>query len=251
MSGVTVNQYRVWCTNPPAHYEYAWGTSPPTVAPSDGSPINTALTTIIDVISNNNVVAEEMSTGDFETTHITMNISSGSPGDITTYDVTWPMDILLWKTDLTPNSAMVGDTITVMAAPETTIGALTASVSAGATILPVNSTVFAYLVRGYVVTLNDGVNKNVLGRCIAKDTVNNTITVETATTNSFAAGTPVQMSIYVLKDIYIGDTNVISIGLKGMRGKVVPAGTILRVYYTNNSGTAKTFRWRPEYYNNG
>lgn len=247
----TVNQYRVWCTNSPAHYEYTWGTVPPTVAPSDGSPINAALTTIVDTVNSKDVVVQEMSTGDFETTHITMSISSGTPGDVTTYDVTWPMDILLWKTDLTPNTAMIGDTITVMAAPETTVGALTAPASAGATVLSVSSTVFSYLIRGYAVTLNDGVHKNFLGRCIARDTVNSTITVETALTNSFAAGTPVQMSIYVLKDIYIGDTSVISIGLKGVRGKNVPAGTILRVYYTNNSGTAKTFRWRPEYYNNG
>ncbi len=59
------------------------------------------------------------------------------------------------------------------------------------------------------------------------------------------------MSIYIIKDLYITDTDRIPIGRKGMKGKIVPQGKIIRVYYTNNSGTAKTLRWRPEYYNNG
>ncbi len=146
---------------------------------------------------------------------------------------------------------MIGDEITVMAVPETTVGALTAPASASDTVLNVDPGIFSYIQRGYVITLDDGVNKDVLGRVTAMDSGAGTITVKTPTTNAFAAGTPVKMSIYILKDIYIADTNVIEIGGKGMKGKNVPAGKIIRVYYTNNSGTAKTFRWRPEYYNNG
>lgn len=51
----TVNQYRVWCTDPTAHYEYAWGTTPPTVCPSDASPINPSLTTVVDTVSSSDV----------------------------------------------------------------------------------------------------------------------------------------------------------------------------------------------------
>lgn len=242
--------YKLFC-NDESSVVTLFADTPPTVCPNNSVHNIDQESVILSDDYYGKIISQEMSTGDFETTHITMNIVSGVPGAVTTYDVSWPMDILLWKTEMTSNAAMVGDIITVMAAPETTVGVLTAAVSIGTTVLPVNPEIFNYLLRGYTVTLNDGTHKNFLGRCIMGDPVNNTITVETALANSFAAGVPVQMSIYVLKDIYMGDTSTITIGGKGMRGKLLPAGTILRVYYTNNSGTAKTFRWRPEYYNNG
>ena len=51
------------------------------------------------------------------------------------------MDILLWKTILTPTPDMIGDTISVLAVPETTVGVLTVGASIGDTVLNVNSTV--------------------------------------------------------------------------------------------------------------
>jgi len=206
----------------------------------------------IDESYNNKIIAEEASDGYFETTHVVMDIPDGTPGTVTEHDVTWPMDILLWKTLLTPLSDMIGDTLSVVAAPETTVGIVTSSVSIGATVINVNSTVTDNMWRGFLITLDDGVNKDVLGRCVGVDKINGTITVATPTTYSFAAmTTPVKISVYVLKDIYITDTNTIDIGGKGFKGKQLDANVILRVYYTNNSGTTKIFRWRVELYNKG
>ncbi len=50
-----VNRYRVFCTNSVAHYEYTWNTVAPTVCPSNGTPINTSLTSIVESISSNDV----------------------------------------------------------------------------------------------------------------------------------------------------------------------------------------------------
>jgi len=206
----------------------------------------------IDEGYNNTIIAQEASDGYFETTHVNMSIPDGTPGTVTEHDVSWPMDILMWRTLLTPLSDMIGDQLSVLAGPETTVGIVTSLVNIGDTVINVNSTVIANTIRGFLITLNDGVNKDVLGRCTAVDTGASTITVTTPTTHSFAAmTTPVKISIYLLKDIDITDTKVIDIGSKGFKGKNLPAGTILRVYYTNNSGTAKTFKWRPEYYNLG
>ena len=47
----TVKQYRVFCTTG-GIYEFAWGTTAPTVCPSDGGPIDTSLTTVVSEISN-------------------------------------------------------------------------------------------------------------------------------------------------------------------------------------------------------
>jgi hypothetical protein len=247
-----VYKYRLYCIEEGIYVE-TWSETEPTMCPNDHGDrtINSGLTTIIESREVDPVIATENSVGDFETTHIKMDIPSGTPGEISEHDVVWPMDILLWRTLLTPTSDMTGDEITVTAAPETTVGALTATSGIGTTVFNVNPESMQYYKRGYVLTLDDTINKESLGRIINIDSIGNTVTTENATTFSFNAGTMAKISIYILRNIYIHNTNVIDIGSKGMKGKMVPAGTILRVYYTNNSGTSKTFRWRPEYYNDG
>lgn len=242
--------YKLYCVDE-NQVVTVWTDTPPTVCPNSSAHQIDADSVRISSQYKDIFQAVEDSEGYFETTHVVMNIPSGTPGDVTEHDVSWPMDILLWRTLLTPTTEMVGDSITVMAAPETTVGVLTANASAGATVLNVNSTVFANTLRGFYITLDDGVNKDTLDRCVVLDSGAGTITVETATINSFVAGTPVKISVYLLKDIYVPDTNIIDVGSKGFKGKTMTAGTILRMYYTNNSGTAKTVRWRPEYYNIG
>jgi len=246
-----VYNFRVYC-NDEADYVYTWDSVEPTTCPNNNAhSINATLTTIVETVSTSNVVAVEDSDGYFETEHITMNIPTGTPGDLTEHDVSWPMDYLLWRTLFTPTSDMIGDTISVIASPETTVGVLTAPVTSGQTVLNVNSTVTDNVWRGFLVNIFDGVNKDFLGRCTDVDAVGGTITVETATVNSFAAGSSVQIGIFVLKDIFVADTQTIDIGLKGGKGKTITAGMILRVRYTNNSGTSKILRWRSEGYCKG
>jgi len=246
-----VNNYRIYC-NTEATNVYKWDTVEPTTCPNNNAhSINSSLTTIVETLNVNTIKAEEASDGYFETSHVVMTIPAGTPGDVTTHDVTWPMDIMLWRTLITPTTDMFGDVVNVLAAPETTVGVITANASIGTTTINVNSTVTANTERGFLITLDDGVNKNVCGRCTAVDSGAGTITFQTPTTNAFIAGTPVKISIYVLKGIHFINTETIDIGLKGIKGKSIPEGMILRVYYTNNSGTAKTLFWREEHYSQG
>ncbi len=61
----TVNQYRVWCTDTTAHYEYVWGTTAPTVCPSDGTPIDTDITTVVQSVSSSDVEVTNLPRGVF------------------------------------------------------------------------------------------------------------------------------------------------------------------------------------------
>lgn len=244
-----VNKYRLYCDT--EGYVYTWDTVEPTVCPNDSGHSISGPITIVETISVNKFTAVENSDGYFETSHVKMDIPSNLPETVTEHDVSWPMDILLWKTILTPTSDMIGDEINVVASPETTVGVVGAPVGIGDTVITVNSTVLENTMRGFLITLDDTVNKDVLGRCTNIDLNNSTITVETPTSYAYSPGTPVKISVYIIKDLYISDTNNVDIGAKGFQGKSLPAGTILRVYYTNNSGTSKVFRWRPEYYNLG
>ena len=244
--------YRLFCIEE-NEYVYTWNTKEPSLCPNahtDRS-INTDITTIVKTIATNTVKTEENTHGDFETQHIKMDIPSGNPGNITEHDVTWDMDVLLWLSYLKPTPDMIGDVINVVAVPETQIGAIVSPVIIGDTVLNVDSGIFTHIQRGYLITLDDEINKDVLGRCVDKDLDNNTITVKSPASFSYNPGTPVKISIYIINNLYITDTDVIPIGHKGMKGKLIEKGKIIRVYYTNNSGTSKTFRWRPEYYNNG
>ena len=237
--------YKLFCKSE-NQVVYDWNTSTPTLCPNNS--YHSIAADSVRLADDYKDIAEvkENSDGYFETTHIVMNVPTGSPGDIVTHDVTWPMDILLWRTLLTQTSDMNGDSISVVAAPETTVAVLTATVNVGDTVLNVNST--ANIERGFLITLDDGTNKDVLGRCTAVDSGAGTITVETATSYSYVANDPVKISIYILKDIDIVNTETMDIGSKGFKGKTITQGTILRIYYTNNSGTSKTVRWRPELY---
>ena len=245
-----VNKYRVWCDTESA-YVYAWDTVEPTVCPTNsGHTINTALTTIVETVSTSTVTAEEDSHGYFETQTIVINVPTGTPGDVTEHDISWPMPITLWRTLLSPTNDLIGDEISVLAGPETTVGVLTAPVNIGDTTINVNSTVTDNVWRGFLITIDDTVNKNVCGRVTNVDKVGGTITFQTATTHAFTAGVPVKISIYVLNGIQIVNTNTMDIGVKGFKGKTIDVGTILRIYYTNNSGTSKVLRWRVEMYSN-
>jgi len=247
-----VYQYRVYCIAE-ATYVTTYDTTAPTLCPNNhpDRSIDANLTSIVKRFSKNIVSAEENTEGDFELVDIRIDVPSGTPGDVTEHDISWDMDILLWHTYLYPSSDMIGDEISVIAFPETQIGILSAPANIGETTLSVDAAVFNYARRGYLITLDDTVNKNVLGRITGLDSGAGTITVKNTTSNAFAAGTPVKISVYILKDVFISGTSVIEIGGKGIRGKNILSGQILRIYYTNNSGAAKTFRWRPEYYNNG
>lgn len=242
--------YKLFC-NSEGKVVRVWGSTPPTTCPNNNTH-DIALDSIReDHQFNNKIITEENTTGDFETEDITMEIPQGVPGEVSEHDVTWPMDFLLWKTILKPSSEMIGDLITVLAIPETTVGAIVAPINIGDTTFYVDPGIFNYIKRGYVITLDDTTNKEFLGRITHIDSVSGTITTENATAYGYNPGTPVKMSIYVIKNLYMSDTDPIEIASKGIKGKSIQSGGILRVYYTNNSGTYKMFRWRTEGYNDG
>lgn len=64
MSAKVVYRWRVWCTGPPARWEYVYSDVEPTVCPSDGGAIDSSKTVKIDTIGPNPVtVSGEVDTG--------------------------------------------------------------------------------------------------------------------------------------------------------------------------------------------
>ena len=246
-----IYQYRFHCIEEDIDVT-AWGETAPTLCPNNHADrtIDTNSITVIETRKPTAVTAQENSNGYFETNMFVNNVPSGATGTVSTFDVEFDSDVTLWRTVLSCGSNMIGDEIKVVASPETIVGQVTSPVSIGDTVINVNSTVTANVYRGCELVLDNTVNKHVT-IVTAINAVAGTITIKNSSPYAFAATSLVKLGVFVVKYAKIHDTNPIDIGLKGIKGKELTKGVVLRIYYTNNDGQAKTIHWRSEYYNNG
>jgi hypothetical protein len=162
-----------------------------------------------------------------------------STGTWKNLDITYPYPIALFSAEWVNEALYEGDIFKVLIAPNTTVGAITSDVAASATVLNVQSTVTDNVKPGYVITITDGTNTDELGRCTEVDPDAGTITVETPTTNAFAAATPtyIQMTIEMVRCIKLSGKGRYELGKDVIGGSFIPAGAKIRVSYQNNEGT--------------
>lgn len=247
-----VNEYRVYCIEE-AKYVKSWGTVEPTICPNDHSDrtIATLQTVITNTIATKHVITEEPSTGKFEHTSEVFEVPSGATGAVTEFHLCYPMDIQIWDTMIYVSPDNVGDCVTVIVAPDTTLGILTAGADTGATGLNVNSTVVTndYISRGIHLGLNNGGTTEHPGRVVAFDAEANTVIMQVPFTQYFPPGTLVQMNLHMIHNlIFSRADHSHKIAQKGFKGKIVPANTDVCIHYTNQSTNAKRIVFYIEYY---
>jgi hypothetical protein len=250
MSSVTIYNFNLYCLTESAVVN-TWDTSAPTACPhNETHTIDPNSIVVVQTVTDQRLNVAEQSSGNFQHSTLQLNVPAGSIGDVSTHDFSWPMDLQLWKTCLYPSSDNVGDQLYVYIAPNTTVGAITEAVDNTTTVLHVTSTAFSFpsLTKGIEVTITDGVNTNDLGRIVSYDIGNSTITIETNPVNNFAAGSYIQFSICMVHDLILQGAYKEEIGSKGLKSMSLPANTIIRIYYTNNTGLAKTVVASVEYY---
>ena len=247
----TIYKYKFRCIEEGINV-YTLGESAPTICPNDHADRTIDLDSIvvIEKYSKQIVTAEENTNGYFETEMVINDVPQGATGAVSTYDVAFDSNITLWRTVLSCSNDMIGDEAKVVAAPETPIGLITSPVSISDTIIAVDANVIANAYRGFECVLDDTVNKHVTV-IVGIDTINSTITIKHASPYAYIAGVPIKIGVFVIKYAKIHNTLDIDIGLKGMKGKTVEKGKIIRITYTNNTGAAKNVHWRIEYYNDG
>jgi hypothetical protein len=83
------------------------------------------------------------------------------------------------------------------------------------------------------------VNNNYCGRVVHID--DTCIWLETNPTNSFAIGTYVLQTVYILKDYRISSSKLHAYGVSKVGGSSVPPDILVTIDYTNNTGTTKYF----------
>lgn len=162
-------------------------------------------------------------------------------------NMTWPYNISPLVIKFNTDSSNKNDIINMYVAPNTTIGVITDNLDISSTLLHVNSTVIKNINIGYLVYITNGVTLDSLGEVLSVDYTNNTITVSVANTNSYLAGSYVQMTVNVIKNYVINNPGSYAIGESKVGASYIPKNRIVNVQYTNNSSEEKTFTWYYEY----
>ena len=245
----TVYKYRIYC-NTEAQNVYEWAETAPTTCPNNTShSINMNSISIIDKIASNEVKIQSESVptgGNFRTE--TFKISSTGAG-VTTTQISWPFNVSLLLATCTCTPDNNGDKVTVEIPSDLTIGNITQDVSVNDTVINVSSSVTSNIAIGFYVSITDGANSDELGRVLAVNTINNTITVEAGSTNSYSAASPtlVAMTVRPIDNFEFGPVQTYNIGQSSLGASHIPANIPIVVKYTNNGSTPKTLIFNYEY----
>ena len=255
-----VNRYRLWCVTENANV-YTWSDSLPIQCPNNsGHVIDGASCTIIDSVASDSVSIDQDG-GHTNLNYMCRGYSMSIPyGQTVTKDITFPFNISISTVHFTTDSTQTGDHIMGLVAPGTTIGLTTSAVNTGDQSINVSGDVIKYVVIGTLVQLVDTSQNppvvSKLGTVYQVDAVNNKITCATGSTVAFPkSGVSVQTAFNNI-DIVLGPAQTYTLGASQIKAAPIPANTIIRTVYTNNSSGAmmgvtpapKSFVWYMQLY---
>lgn len=199
-----------------------------------GEPLTQNYTEKIKIVEEQ---VNNMTQGHFQSMTIDLFIS-GVTG--TTYkDHSFPFPVSLFSSEWLVNESQIGDVAEFHVSPDTICGVLTQAYYSGETTLHVSDTVFeqANIMLGYYVNINE----QDLGRVIAKDKENLTITVENPLQEDINIGSYILLTIKIVPYWRFNASGFCSVGESKIGASFIPANTVLRMVYHNNSGKEKWF----------
>ncbi len=146
----------------------------------------------------------------------------------TTYDLTFPYDIIIFNCLLLLDNDNKNDRLSVIATPNITVGAITSNISIGDTVIPISSAAITNLNKICKINFNDSDEYTI----VSQDLYNSTITLSAPLTSNYTAGTIIRRNVYVVNNILLPDYQL-QIGRLNPYPTVIYAGFILRFQYTN------------------
>lgn len=197
---------------------------------------------IIEVIHNANVKIIEESRpvgGNLRVETIKISIL---PWETKIVDRNWAIDIAPLSVQLLTTPIHTGDTLQVDVSPDKNIGVITQDIAATDTVINVSPTVMQHARIGFPSCITDGVSTNETGMITDIDRVNNTITLETAVTDSFLASSPTYVTIsarFLGPHEFSNTESDLTFGATKIGASLVPKGETVRVTYINNSPNYK------------
>lgn len=162
-----------------------------------------------------------------------------------TTDIVFPIDINLIRGKWFNKVDFQGDSVEFHISPNTVIGVITANVAQDDTIINVSQTVVDNLKVGYYVACQG----QDWGRVINVDADNNQITIENPANPITATGSEyVIMTIKMVNHIYLEGTDTMMTLEGGVQSNYIPANTVMKIVYNNDTGTAKKYSAIFEYF---
>ncbi len=151
----------------------------------------------------------------------------------TTYDFSYPFDVRVISARFLCEDTNQGDTLNVHLTPGLTIGALAVSAVIGDTIITLSSTAIDNSVKGmFFVFIGDATNYYIK----SVNLNNSTVTLTSALTANFTAGTGVSRTVHLIKDLLLPSKETIAfLGQMDLPKPLIPANFIFRFKYTNAS----------------
>lgn len=244
----TIYKYRIRCTTD-NKFEYVWAEESPTTCPTNTShTIDTSKTSIVETKVDESLFIKEETVptgGHFKTETIVMNINASSTFE---QAYTWAYPISILAVYLVTKSTHEGDNLEITVAPNTIIGGIVSSVSAGDTIITVSDTVIENTNIGYKLYLDDGTNNDDLGYVTSINTITKEITLSTPTTNPFStSNTSVRRTVFYAENYEFGPPWEYVIGESKIGASYLPTGVSINVKYTNNTSESKKLIARLEF----
>jgi len=250
-----ISNYKIFCVTENM-YVTGWGTSAPTTCYNNiDHQVNLDSVSIVSsydidtvIVSNEKIPpGREPTGGQYKSKTL---VFTCAPNAVTTGDVINKIPWSINWVGFSATTAHIGDTVSLVANPDTPIGVLPSDVSSGVSTIPINVGMVPYLIRGFELKLSDGTNMDDLGTIVSVDSTNYTVTTEFGTTHSFSASTPTMFlsERKVVDELYINRDGLKEFGKFKIGASYVPANSLTRVIYTNNSDQAKQFVGHYEFY---
>jgi len=270
MAAQGVYQWNVYC-NDEAKLVSCYSKNVPTTCPNNNAHvIDTKQTVMVPDTnpSSTQILIEEAgkkTQGRYQSRTIRMDIPGTDDikvtGNTTVVDFVLPFPITLMAVQFHCRPDNVGDQVNCVLDRNRTIGALTADCKTGDTkinISPAGIASMSTTVGGVAATLLDGLciqyydqdTKTTvdLGTIKTVNLSTGEITIDTELPQNLVAGKYIQINRYMVKDYYIYNENIHSLGYCKLGGSYVPTGIKGSILYKNNSYVPKSFSLMIEFY---
>jgi hypothetical protein len=161
------------------------------------------------------------------------DVSGGLVAATTNNDLVLPIGQCVYGLRLCAHEEHIHDVFSIIINPNTVVGVLTQAADAGSAALQVSDTVTANCIPGFYVSI-DGVDEY---QIIAKD--DTSITLDRPLVSAAVQWSCLLLNVYIARNYMIHETGIVKIGYGTMGGKVMPAGTVLRLVYESRNGLEK------------
>jgi hypothetical protein len=258
---MSVNKYQIFCITE-GTWVSSYGTEEPHHCANDQTHIiNDDSIQLLETISNTTVIISEESIptgGHFKSRTIECNIPAGVTGIETDYDHIFPYDVSMLNVFFNTDDIHNGDTVSAHVSPLTLIGMITEDYDMGVTTtMHVSPSTIEHIFIGCYIDLYSGITGGNVGCVTQVDKLTNTITMceisdlsemaEMVEMSEFPTGSYVHLTVKMIDKFHLEANRRIILGGNKIGSSFVPANTIGRIKYTNNSGDAKRFIFGIEY----